>query len=44
MTDNVPPLDQIDVTSLQQFIVDAYAKIESEHIFFEEKEGSPEGR
>ena len=30
MRANVPPLDQADVTALQQFIVDAYAKIESE--------------
>ena len=38
MRANVPPLDQADVTALQQFIVDAYAKIESERLQFLRRE------
>ena len=34
MRANAPLLDQADVTALQQFIVDAYAKIESERLQF----------
>ena len=34
MRAKVQPLDQADVTALQQFIVDAYAKIESERLQF----------
>ena len=34
----VPALDQADVTALQQFIVDAYAKIESERLKFLRRE------
>ena len=32
MRANVSPLDQVGVTALQQFIVDAYAQIESERL------------
>ena len=35
---NVSPLDQADVTNLQQFIVDAYAKLESERLQFLRRE------
>ena len=35
---NVPPLDQTDVTASQHFIVDAYAKIESERLQFLRRE------
>ena len=38
MRANVPPLDQADVTALQQLIVDAYAKIESERLQFLRRE------
>ena len=38
MRANVPPLDQTDVTALQQFIVDAYAKVESERPHFLRRE------
>ena len=38
MRDYVPPLDQADFTSLQRFIVDAYAKIESERLQFLRRE------
>ena len=34
----VPPLGQVDVRALQQFIVDAYAKIESERLQFLRRE------
>ena len=44
MRANVPPPDQADVTSLQQFIVDAYAKIESERLVRKERAGSSEGK
>ena len=35
---NVPPFDQADVTALQQFILDAYAKIVSESLQFLRRE------
>ena len=38
MRANVPPLDEADVTALQQFIVDAYAKFKSERLQFLKRE------
>ena len=38
MRANVPPLDQADVTALQPFIGDAYAKIASERLQFLRRE------
>ena len=38
MRANVPPLDQADVTALQQFVVDAYAKNESGRLQFLRRE------
>ena len=45
MRAHVPSLDQVDITALQQFIVDAYAKIEPGRLqFSEERAGSHDGR
>ena len=41
MRANVPPLDQTDVTALQQFICNAYAKIESDRLQFLMREQAP---
>ena len=38
MRAKVSPLDQADVTDLQQFNFDAYAKIESERLLFLRRE------
>ena len=38
MRANVPSPDQADVIALQQFVVDAYAKIESERLQFLRRE------